>query len=403
MKRILILDHDAQFASQLFATLGAAGDFSVSSTPMMREACLVIAQQPHDLVFVPYLNYASVVRSLRSLQPDLRVVVTVDAAGAADAVEGTAAAEMLAEPETAALAVQRFVPKTQLLAEPLLVLDLLQKPAAAPAPGRDQAQAVDAPRPAALDVAALTALLQRATRHEQLLSIVLSHGEVSLAHSGTLSEQQASEIAGWVMQSRPGPAPEAQIQFARLPGRVSELLLYTRPVRVDYWLTLVALPNMPVTPLRQRADRVAKELEGMLGVQVDAPAGAQPAPPQRADAPNQELNAMAIVWRAEKPLPAVLLIPLRRALERIADASACVVNFEDVQPDYVHLVLTCPPGRDSAWVAHRFKRGSEAEIQQQFGVQTRLWRVGYFASPSSQPFTPQELALFLEGQAGNAA
>jgi REP element-mobilizing transposase RayT len=87
---------------------------------------------------------------------------------------------------------------------------------------------------------------------------------------------------------------------------------------------------------------------------------------------------------------------LRRALERLAAANACVLTHTLVRPELVHLVVTCPPGRDSAWAAYLFKNGSEQVIQQQFGVAATLWDKGFYAVESADPLATAELNIFLE-------
>ncbi|MCZ7670100.1 MAG: transposase [Chloroflexi bacterium] len=87
---------------------------------------------------------------------------------------------------------------------------------------------------------------------------------------------------------------------------------------------------------------------------------------------------------------------MRRALERLAATNGCGLQQVSVQPEPIHLVVTCPPGRDSAWAAYLFKNGSEEIIQQEFNVTANLWETGYYATESEEPLTETELNLFLE-------
>jgi REP element-mobilizing transposase RayT len=87
---------------------------------------------------------------------------------------------------------------------------------------------------------------------------------------------------------------------------------------------------------------------------------------------------------------------LRRALERIAKANACLLPHFDVTNQYVHLVVNCPPGRNSTWAAHLFKNGSERELQTQFQVRTSFWSPGHYAITSADPLSPAELDLFMQ-------
>ncbi|MBK9053554.1 MAG: transposase [Chloroflexi bacterium] len=117
-----------------------------------------------------------------------------------------------------------------------------------------------------------------------------------------------------------------------------------------------------------------------------------PPPPQ----PVRTNHAYAILWRAREPLPDFLHIPLRRALERIAKANACMLTHFDVTEQYVHLVVNCPPGRNGTWAAHLFKNGSERELQTQFQVRTTFWTTGHYATESPDPLPHAELDLFMQ-------
>ena len=69
------------------------------------------------------------------------------------------------------------------------------------------------------------------------------------------------------------------------------------------------------------------------------------------------------------------------------------MTYIAVQTELIHLVVLCPPDRDSAWAAYLFKNGSEATIQQEFGVQDILWETGHYATESSEPLSEAELRI----------
>ena len=380
MKRILIVEPDEQFATRLFQVLVDVGDFSVSSTPTMREACLVVAQESHDLAFVPVEQGTSLIRSLRSLQRDLRLVVVVPTPD----VELPAAFRPV---------VQGKLARTRVGSDVRTVLER--------AFGARQLPPVTADRSAAEQEAVdggltLPELLQSVPLDEEVLTALLSQEEALLAHGGTLDEEQASAIARRLAVTWE-PSHTAQIQFIRLRSRTSDLLLYTRPVGKEHLLTLAARPNTLVGKLRRQANSIAAKVgplvNGGLAGAPDRPApvarrpGGQHVPEQR---------SYAIVWRPRERLNEMLHIPLRRALERIAAANACVLTHLEVEEDLVHVVTACPPGRSSAWAAHIFKQGAEAEIQKQFGMEAPLWEKGYYASESAEPLGQKELNLFLK-------
>ncbi|MBK9053555.1 MAG: hypothetical protein IPL78_22440 [Chloroflexi bacterium] len=64
-----------------------------------------------------------------------------------------------------------------------------------------------------------------------------------LAFAGDLTNEQATLIAARCQQTWQEGEMTAQMQFYRLPGRVGELLLYSRPIGDGYFLRLVAPPT----------------------------------------------------------------------------------------------------------------------------------------------------------------
>lgn len=382
MKRILIVEPDEQFATRLFEALVDVGDFSVSSAPTMREACLIIAQEPHDLAFVPVEEGTSLIRSLRRVQRDLRLVAMVPDA---DAVMPTAFRPV----------VQGTLVRTRVGAD---VKGVLERAFGAKLPPKET---VDLPVGEGDGEAAgeLTLLesLQSFPLADDVLSALLSQEGVLLAHGGTLNEEQAAAVARRLAETW-GPDHTAQIQFIRLPTRTSDLLLYTRLLGNGSLLTLVARPNTLVGKIRREADVILDKVAPLVN---GGPAGERdrtvPVASARdlTDRPTSDQISYAIVWCPQEPLNEMLQIPLRRALERIAETNACVLTYLNVDADLVHVVAACPPGRSSAWAAHLFKHGAEAEIQKQFGLEAPLWEKGFHATQSAEPLEQKELNLFL--------
>lgn len=372
MRKILILSPDDQFAQRLFAMLVEMDDYSVSLTSMMREAALILTEQEHDLVFLPLANHHSLIPSLRSLQADLRIVVIVDSPTAElspmweDQVHGVLAKSRL---QVDLPALMESVWAQLVLPESMV-----------------GEQAVDRTK--------LTAILQKGIVGQEIITSLLAREATLLAHAGTLNEQQAAVIARQIQHSWATGTQTAQVRFVQLPDRSSDLLLYTRPVAPAILLSLVAQLNSNLTLVRQEADRLAYQLAELVdGTTLSS---SLERPPLLDPFEFPSISSFALAWRPLEPLPEVLHIPLRRELERIALTNACVITFLDIVPALVHLVVTCPPGRDSAWAVHKFKQGSEEAIQSQFGVQMRLWDKGYYAIQSTEPLAEVELNLFVE-------
>lgn len=214
-----------------------------------------------------------------------------------------------------------------------------------------------------------------------------------------LDIEAAEVLAAQVSSHFRGADLSGQVHFFQEPGTEKLVIVYTRPAPGGYLLTLVAAPETSTGLLRGTANAVAHRLSQ---ARRRRPAG-QPGATVLVDTPlpagEPAVNPFALAWQPRKPLPAALFEPLRLAVERIAGANACHVRHLSLRPEYVQLVVSCPGGRNSAWVAHTFKRGVEREIQKQFNIPARLWADGYFARESLEPLTAAELQLFLNAPA----
>lgn len=374
--RILIIEPDIEFATRLAAAL-EKGEYQATIVQHVRDACLILVQQPQDLAFVPAQSDDGLLRALLALQPNLPLVGTVHA------------------PHTPLTQAQRNRLKTLLskihfeVELPLVLEAILQKPVSPLFLETEKEQKRFIP---AVDIGRVVATLEQLTRETGVVTI-FTQGRSVLASTGKVTNEQATLIAVHCQQTWPKEKLTAQVQFYRLPGRVGELLLYTRPVGDGYSIILGALPTTPLTTLRVQARHLQPQLVDLIGLEL--PAAAADLPPLPVTKPVASTHAYAIVWRAREPLPDFLHIPLRRALERIANANACILTYFDVTEQHVHILVNTPAGRNGTWAAHLFKNGSEQELQLQFQVRTAFWAVGHYATESVDPLSSAELDLFL--------
>ena len=374
IKHILILEADRAFAARLAEALRQIGPFTVTAVSTVKEACLHLVQQQQDLAFIPVAEGAKIVRSLRAVQPDLRLI--------------------LLAPQTEVEIPETYAGKVQgVLIKSLLHVDLpvvLQQAAERPHLLPPDAQETSAQYPS-LDTGLLVNTLYQANLGRLIHTAVFSRHAQLLAHWGELTGNEAAAIAHFTGRSWAHFSGISRVQFMHLPARAGDQLLYTQSVNeADYLLTLVALPETPISELRHQARRLGRKLANVVQ-------GREPPPTNLLGYDGHDGRASyALVWQAAAPLPSSLHIPLRRALERLAVENACILTHTSVKTDMVHLVVTCPPGRDSAWAAWLFKSGSEQIIQQEYGIMARLWETGYYAVESDDPLAEAELNLFLE-------
>lgn len=375
-KNILILETDQTFALHLAKALKAATPARVSISPSVREACLQLVQKPQDMAFIPATKDTQVIRSLRAIQPDLRLVLVVPSGEYAvpDFYSGMVQGVLIKS------LVDVDVPTILMQADdqPFRSEEPAHKPSGAP------------------DTAVLIAALQQAQLGQLLQTVIFAQATQVLAHWGALNDSEVANVALHVGQEWLQDNYKARIQFLQLPPRAGEWLLYTTAIDRQHLLTLVALPEMPLAQLRRQADQLTGYLlDALNGIATFA----APAPNKgnnTRDGVESNQKSYAIVWRPLEPLPQRLHIPLRRALERLALANGCALRHTTVQAALIHLVVECPLNRDSDWAAYLFKNGAEEIIQQEYSVTTNLWETGYYATESPGPLSEVELNLFLE-------
>lgn len=372
-KRILILETDDHFAARLAQKLQQIDGFKTMLTASAREASLAVIQQRYDVAFLPVSEDAGTMRALRTLQSDIRIILTT--------------------PTSHVKIPEAYIGQIQgVLIKPLLEIDLatvLTQALDKPVPVVKKQQSLPAN---GVDTEIIVALFQQAKLGQLVQTAIFSHNGRLLAHWGEMNGTEAATVALQVSEGQDDISPVTQIQFMHLPARTGELLLYTRQVADDYLLTLVALPETPLSELRIRgrtlADSLADVVQGKLTAVSEATRIQTGLLGYR--------QSYAIVWRPIRPLPASLHIPLRRSMERLATANACVLTYISVQSELIHLVVLCPCNKDSVWAAYLFKNGSEKIIQQQYGISASLWDSGYYATESAVPLAEAELNLFLE-------
>ncbi|MFQ5398032.1 MAG: response regulator [Anaerolineae bacterium] len=374
--RVLVLERDQAFAARLTSLLSESRGAVVSVVSTVKEACLLLMEHPRDLAFVPITEGHKIVRTLRAVQPGLRLILLAPAADD-EILEG-------------------FAGHVQgILLKPNLEVDLpsvMENALGLPVPVNGVGHNGGGTHASHPDTAVVIAALQQARLNRLIQTAVFAHGKKMLAHWGELNAYEAKTVALRVGDGWQNSSPKVRVRFLHLPAHAGDLLLYTQRVSGEYVLTLVARPETPLTELRVRADELATNLleiisgKRVVGFTVES----------KSPEVTSEQKTYAVLWRPVKSLPAALQGPIRRAIERLADANACELRYLNVDADLIHLVVTCPPERGSTWAAYLFKNGSEATIQQEFKVPASLWETGFYATESAEPISGHELTLFLE-------
>lgn len=374
-EQILIVEEDRAFANRLIEALNALGPCTISIVPTVRDACFYLVQSRQDLAFIPIREGAKIIRSLRAVQPDLRLVLVTPEPD-------------VEIPQTYAGRVQGVLIKSLLDVElPLILKGVLAQPLV----GEDRddpVTSIQAPRYNLIE-----STLQQTKLGRLIHTAVFIHNQTLVAHWGDLTQSEAAIVALQVGSDWLEHQAESRIQFMHIPARAGDMLLYTQEVNGQGDLvTLVGVAETPISELRNQAQRMARKLHKALkGYQ----------PPQTSflgdsDGVVDGRITYAIIWRPTEPLPLSIHIPLRRAMERIAAGNACILTHSHVQANIVHVVVNCPVGKESAWAAYLFKNGSEEAIRQEYGVAAHLWETGFYATESTNPLSDAEINLFLE-------
>ncbi len=377
-KHLLILEPDEEFGDRFKQALNEIQTFKVSVVPNTKDACLRLMQQVHDLAFIPVSKGDKLIRTLRAVQPDLRLVVMTPTAD-------------FVVPETYTGKVQGVLLKSHLNID---LARVINKAFDQPFPIGTESNSKHEERETSFDITILISTLQEANLGRLVQSTVFSRGTRLLAHWGELTGAEAATIALEVGKDWENSSQTVRIQFMKLPARIGDMLLLTRAVSEQYLLTLIALPETPVSELRLQSDPLVVGLEDIVAGKKTLESFAA----AKALDESSERKSLAIVWRSVETLPPSLRIPLRRAIERLAIANGCLLTHIDVDPRLVHMVVKCPSNRDSSWAAYLFKNGSEATIQQEFNMDTNLWESGYYATESEGPLAENELKIFLEDE-----
>ncbi len=389
MARLLILEPDAGWRQRLLAVLRAAGAPEATVTAAWPDACLALGHQPYDLALLATgPGWPELVRRLRLIQGDLRIVLLTEADETLEeprGVQGALAHADLAQQLLPALraAMSRRVRPASTNGQPPLALGQLRDTIAELGPEIEPEAAVVA--------------------HESGLA----------AHLGSITVRMAVALSVLVSKSWEDSSFPVQVRLLRLPGKRGDWRLYARRVPDAFHVLVLCQPEQPLGVARETAERLATALQRRLG--RTTPNGAAPdlqglsaeleAPPSpdgsaltdgAAELAGGEGATFAIAWRAASSLPAALVEPAQRTIKQIAQVNDCQLHYVNLSAETVHLVVSCPPGRNSLWLAIQFKQGCEDSLKQQFGLVEPLWARGYYARRSTMPLPAHELDLFLD-------
>ncbi|MFZ0546060.1 MAG: transposase [Candidatus Promineifilaceae bacterium] len=381
MRRVLVLEKDQDTAERLTSALKQNGDLTVSTVPTMRQACILVAQQPQDLAFIPMEEADQLIHSLRAIQSDLKMILTTADPQAQFAPQDKESFQGMVHTGALETELPPLLNESDDSSEQMPAT-LITEPVWRPGLARFQ----DACQEAGLFADNSPAQMA-----------VLASAEQLIGFSGRGNETQAQAVVELVKQSWQKGQFTAQLQYLQLPDYYDARLIYSRAISGTV-LSLVAEPDTSVTDLRRLADQLAQRLSGPREVSNESTTSRFNALTKSNGIAHEEKTpsaTFAIAWRPVKPLPILLQNVVQDCVSTLADENGCQVHHLSVMPTMVHLVIECPLGKTAAWAVFFLKSGINNEIQQQFGVQSSIWRKGFYATESEQPLNEAELNLLL--------
>lgn len=381
LQRVLVLEKNRETAARLQTALERNGVGIISLAPTMREACLIVAQKPQDLAFVPFEEADELLHSLRAFQPDLKMILTAASPNPQipgdyrGVFQGLLHIEKL-EKELPALLVGR----------PASLISMSPSPSPDPKLPAHLARLREACQEVGL------------TRNQSPVHlVVLSSGKNVLGYYGQGNKSQVAAVVKVVSHCWHKGRYTAQLQFLRFADYYDPRFIYSRDVSGAV-LTIVAEPDVPVSDLRKLANRLARRLSDPDEEQTES---AQShfrliSHNNGLTQNDRQTSTFAIAWWPVKPLPKMLQDITEECIKIISREISCTVHHLSVTPTIVHLVIHCPPGKTAAWAIYQMKSGINQEIESRFGTHTTtIWRKGFYAVESNQPLNESELNMLL--------
>lgn len=387
---ILLLETKSAAAQQLGDQLESFSRHKIFRVQTMREACAVVTEQTIDLALLPVTRNDSLVYSLRMLQPDIPIVLVAETG------------EQIV-PERQMRAVNGVVDQAALVTAINTNPNLLDRP--------EELAALFRPPPDKIIGAQIGKTqghiqpdrfpdVARALLKQPTIQFVMFHQGQELIGYHTSDNQEKLTAAASLVKKERQPEddrlPATQIQFvnpeetsAYSPFPDDTLLLYSRPIG-GFMMTIGAEARTPVTLLRKLVKQIQSEFNGghpfsrlSSGNKVLKPA--------------IEENGLSyvLVWKPQISLNSEYRLALQKILPAIALREGFVLQDVILNERFVHVLVSCPPQRTSAWLAQTLKHKSEMALQDRIGYRLPVWAKGYYAKQSSSPLTAAELNRYL--------
>lgn len=371
---VLILEPDPAIAAHLEKTLKLHGRYQPHKAESLRAACHMLAERRYGLAIIPAVEANHRAHSMRALQPDLPIVLTLSKKDDSQSVDlrqyqGHLSLDNLEE-EMPAILIQARWEKDQRIhnsSNSWLGDDTFS-------------------RKGLKDLCRLIQL------HGSVQQVILSKGLDFVAGGWVEDDKRAVDVVKRVNETWDGDVRSSQLQYYQIGDEDTVSLLYTRLVG-GYLLTLVTSHDVSLPVIRSQSDRLTAEITRKSIDERSTDQMEHRVPSSvTIDGDKARISYALVIWPIE-PLPRSLQRLVTKTIEQIARETNSDLKNLMVQEDRLQILVELPADRPSSWFAKKVKDGVKRKVQNKFGVSIELWASGFYASQADSPLSDTELSL----------
>lgn len=371
---VLILEPDPAIAARLEKALKLHGRYQPHKAESLRAACHMLAERRYGLAIIPAVEANHRAHSMRALQPDLPIVLTLSKKDDSQSVDlrqyqGFLSLDNL-ENEMPAILIQARWEKDQRIhnsSNSWLGDDTFSRKG----------------------LKDLCRLIQLDGSVQQ---VILSKGLDFVAGGWVEDDKRAVDVVKRVNETWDGGVRSSQLQYYQIGDEDTVSLLYTRLVG-GYLLTLVTSHDVSLPVIRSQSDRLTAEITRKSIDERSTDQMEHRVPSSvTIDGDKARISYALVIWPIE-PLPRSLQRLVTKTIEQIARETNSDLKNLMVQEDRLQILVELPADRPSSWFAKKVKDGVKRKVQNKFGVSLELWASGFYASQADSPLSDTELSL----------
>lgn len=371
---VLILEPDPAIAARLEKALKLHGRYQPHKAESLRAACHMLADRRYGLAIIPAVEANHRAHSMRALQPDLPIVLTLSKKDDSQSVDlrqyqGHLSLDNLEE-EMPAILIQARWEKDQRIHNS----------------SNSWLGDETFSRKGLKDLCRLIQL------DGSVQQVILSKGLDFVAGGWVEDDKRAVDVVKRVNETWDGGVRSSQLQYYRIGDEDTVSVLYTRLVG-GYLLTMVARNDVSLPVIRSQSDRLTAEITRKSIDERSTDQMEHRVPSSvTIDGDKARISYALVIWPIE-PLPRSLQRLVTKTIEQIARETNSDLKNLMVQEDRLQILVELPADRPSSWFAKKVKDGVKRKVQNKFGVSLELWASGFYASQADSPLSDTELSL----------